>query len=208
MRHGHTFQRLYYLRGYENLMFDMVDEDPRLSLLIEMLENFNAGIVRHCLESELDVVMFPEDLGMQRGPMLSPRDFRRYIKPSYQRLMTPVREAGVVVHMHSDGDIRDLVDDLLECPLDVLNLQDQVNDVDWIRTRLKGRICIDLDIDRQNVTRFGTPSEIDHMIREEIAALGSPEGGLMMIYGLYPGVPLENVHALAEAMDRYATYFS
>ena len=189
-------------------MFDMVDEDPRLSLLIEMLENFNAGIVRHCLESELDVVMFPEDLGMQRGPMLSPRDFRRYIKPSYQRLMTPVREAGVVVHMHSDGDIRDLVDDLLECPLDVLNLQDQVNDVDWIRTRLKGRICIDLDIDRQNVTRFGTPSEIDHMIREEIAALGSPEGGLMMIYGLYPGVPLENVHALAEAMDRYATYFS
>lgn len=30
----------------------------------------------------------------------------------------------------------------------------------------------------------------------------------MMIYGLYPGVPLENVRSLAEAMDRYATHFS
>ena len=29
----------------------------------------------------------------------------------------------------------------------------------------------------------------------------------MMIYGLYPGVPLENVKALMDAMERYATYF-
>ena len=30
----------------------------------------------------------------------------------------------------------------------------------------------------------------------------------MMIYGLYPGVPLENVGALMDAMERYATFFS
>lgn len=30
----------------------------------------------------------------------------------------------------------------------------------------------------------------------------------MMIYGLYPGVPLENVEALMDAMERYATYYA
>jgi len=208
LRHGHTFQRLWYLRGYENLMLDMADEEPRLPALVEMVERFNAAVVRRYLELGADVVSFPEDLGMQRGPMLSPRHFHRYIRPSYERLMTPVREAGAVVHMHSDGDLRALAGDLLECPLDVLNLQDLVNGVDWIRACLKGRLCIDLDLDRQSVTRFGTPAEIDRLILDEVAALGSPRGGLMMIYGLYPGVPLASARAIAEAMDRYATYFS
>jgi len=30
----------------------------------------------------------------------------------------------------------------------------------------------------------------------------------MMIYGLYPGVPLRNVQALMDAMERYATYYA
>jgi len=28
-----------------------------------------------------------------------------------------------------------------------------------------------------------------------------------MIYGLYPGVPLANVKALMDAMERYASFF-
>jgi len=35
--------------------------------------------------------------------------------------------------MHSDGDIRELVPDLLACDIDVLNLQDLVNIIDSIR---------------------------------------------------------------------------
>jgi hypothetical protein len=208
LHHGHTFLRLYYLRGYENLILDMADEDPRLLRLIALVEEFNAAVVRRYLEVGAEMIAFPEDLGMQRGPMLSPQHFRRYIQPSYRRLMAPVRRAGAVVHMHSDGDIRSLADDLLDCGIDVLNLQDLVNGIDWIETHLKGRACIDLDIDRQSITRFGMPGDIDRLIREEVSRLGSPRGGLMMIYGLYPGVPLENVRALMGAMERYAAYFS
>lgn len=28
-----------------------------------------------------------------------------------------------------------------------------------------------------------------------------------MIYGLYPGVPLENVKAVMDAMEKYAVYY-
>jgi hypothetical protein len=30
----------------------------------------------------------------------------------------------------------------------------------------------------------------------------------MMIHGWYPGVPLENVRALMDAMERYSAYYS
>jgi len=206
--HGHTFLRLLDIRGYENLMFDMVDASSNLWRLIEMLEAFNAQVALKWLECEPDMMSYPEDLGMQVGPMLSPKHFKKYIKPVYQRMMQPARERGCIVHMHSDGDIRTLADDLIDGGVEVINLQDLVNGIDWIAEKFTGQVCIDLDIDRQRITRYGTPQQIDALIREEVEKLGSKQGGLMMIYGLYPGVPLSNVKALMDAMEKYATYYA
>ena len=208
LRHGHTFQTLADIRGFENLLIDMADAEPKLDELIKMVEDFNVAIVEHYVQLGAEWMSYPEDLGMQKGPMISPKLFRKYIKPSYRRLMAPARDAGCIVHMHSDGDIRDLADDLIDGGVDVLNLQDLVNGIDWIKDNLTGRICIDLDIDRQQITCFGGPGEIDALIREEVEKLATKQGGLMMIYGLYPGVALENVKALADAMEKYAGYYS
>lgn len=207
LEHGHAFQRLCYLRGFENLLFDMADTDSRFLKLIEMVEAFSMGIVQRYVDLGVEMICYPEDLGMQTGPMLSPEQFRTYIKPIYEHLMAPARKAGCLVHMHCDGDIRDLAGDLTRCGVDVLNLQDIVNGIDWIAANLKGRICIDIDIDRQQITCFGSPEQIDSLIRQEVEKLGSRQGGLMMIYGLYPGVPLENVKAVMDAMERYAGFY-
>ena len=110
--------------------------------------------------------------------------------------------------MHSDGDIRSLVDDIVDSGVEVINLQDLVNGIDWIAERFRGKTCVELDIDRQKVTPFGTPEQIDDLIREEVSKIATPEGGLCMVYGLYPGVPLENAKAVMDAMEKYATYYS
>jgi hypothetical protein len=208
LRHGHTFLQLCDIRGYQNVLFDMADDEPRLRKLIQMLEDFNLALVHKYVKLGVEWMSFPEDLGMQFGPMLSPKQFREYIKPSYQRLMKPALEANCIIHMHSDGDIRTLADDLVGSGVQVINLQDLVNGIDWVANRYAGKVCIDLDIDRQKVTPKGKPQDIDQLIREEVEKLGSKDGGLMMIYGLYPGVPLENVKALMDAMEKYAGYYA
>ena len=207
LRHGHTFLQLSDLRGYQNLLFDMVDEEPLLFDLIDGLEAFNHAIVKRYLDLGADMISFPEDLGMQVGPMLSPAQFRKYIKPSYVRMMKSCRDRGIPIHMHSDGDIRTLVDDIVDSGVMVINLQDLVNGIDWIKQRFRGKLCVDLDIDRQSVTVYGTPKQIDELIRTEVEALATPQGGLTMIFGLYPGTPLENVSALMDAMERYMQWY-
>ncbi len=206
--HGHLFLLLENLRGYENLMFDMIDREPRLRKLIAMIEDFSMYFVRRYVALGVDVMRYPEDLGAQDRPMLSPAHFREYIAPVYARLMAPAKQAGVLVHMHCDGYLWDLMDDILACGVDIINLQDLVNGVDEIRRRLKGRVCIDLDIDRQRVTRFGSPHDVDDLVREAVEKLGAPEGGLTLRHGLYSGAPLENVDALMTAMEKYAFRFS
>ena len=205
--HNHTWLKLTDIRGYQNAIYDMTDEEPRLLELLQMIEEFNMGLLRHYIELGIGWMGFAEDLGMQVGPMLSPLQFRKYIKPSYQRLMRKAKGAGCIVHVHADGDLRTLIDDLLECGLDIINLQDLVNGLDWIKERLAGRTCIELDLDRQRVTFGGTPAQIDNLVRREVDLLGDPAGGLMMIYGLYPGIPLENAKAVMDAMERYTDYY-
>ena len=117
--------------------------------------------------------------------------------------MEPARQAGTAVQMHSDGDIRLLADDLIDSGVQCINLQDLVNGIDWIADRYKGKVCVELDIDRQSVTPRGTPAQIDALIREEIEKLACPDGGLALVYGLYPGVPVENIKALMDALEKY-----
>ena len=62
-------------------------------------------------------------------------------------------------------------------------------------------------IDRQKITVFGTPEEIDAHILNCIQTLGSPKGGLSMVWGVYPPTPLESIEAAARAMDKYAKYW-
>lgn len=207
LRHGHTFLQLSDIRGYDNLMFDMADDEPLLMELLDGIEQFNLFIIKRYLEMDVDQVTYAEDLGMQVGPMISPGHFKKYIKPSYKRLMTPAIEQGKIVHMHSDGDIRLLVDDIIDNSVHVINLQDLVNGIDWIAQKFRGKKCVELDIDRQLITVKGTPQEIDDLIRREVATIGTPQGGLAMIFGLYPGTPIENVKALMDAMEKHAGYF-
>jgi uroporphyrinogen decarboxylase len=208
LRHGHTFLTLTYIRGYEHAIYDMADNEPALRSLLSIIEAFNLGLVQRFLDAGIDWMGYPEDLGMQCGPMLSPTYFEKYIVPIYRRLIAPARKAGAVIHMHSDGDIRELCENLIDVGIEVLNLQDLVNGIDWIRDHLKGRICIDLDIDRQNITRFGSPSRIAEHVAKIVETLGDPAGGLMLKFGLFHGTPIENVKAVMDAMEKASTFFA
>ena len=205
--HGFLLMRLYYLRGFENLMMDMGTDEPRLQKLIDMVVSHTRKIVDQYLSMGVDKMEFADDLGTQTASMLSPATFRRWITPGYKSLMRPCREAGMQVGLHSDGHMLELVDELLDAGVSIVNPQDLCNGIDDIARELKGRACIRLDIDRQTIVPHGTPREIHDLVEEEVRKLGSPEGGLEFICGVYPPTPPENVDALCSALEEFRTYW-
>lgn len=206
--HGHTFLRLQDLRGYENLILDMADENPNLIKLIQMIEDFNVELINRFIELKPDIIYIPEDLGMQTSPMLSPDMFKKYIKPVYKKITAPIKHKGILIHEHSDGFIIPIIDDIIESGGDIINLQDLVNGIDNIAKYVKGRIAIDLDIDRQNITVSGLAKDIDDLILEAVEKLGSPEGGLSLCYQPWPPTPIENIRATCDAMEKYCTFWA
>ena len=207
MPHGFFFQRLYYLRGFTNLMMDFVLNPPGLEKLIDMLTEYNLALVRRLLKLKVDMISFGDDLGLQDRMPISRATFRKFIFPSYRKIFQTVRAAGVRVRLHSDGHIMEVVDDLVEAGVSVLNLQDRVNGIENIKRKLKGRVCIDLDIDRQYIVPFGTPKMIRNHIRKAVLELGSKRGGLMMYSEIHSDVPLENIEAVCSTFEEYMDYY-
>jgi len=205
--HGFIFLRLTYLRGFDNFMLDVGAERPELDELIRVVENYWFEIARRWIEAGVDVIGFGDDLGLQTMLPISPESWRRYIKPSYKRIFSYCRSNGVYVSLHTDGYIVDIIPDLIECGVSTLNPQDLVNGLDNIHKLAKGKVFIHLDIDRQNITVFGKPEEVDAHILNCIKTLGSPKGGLSTVWGVYPATPIECIEAAVRAMDKYATYW-
>jgi hypothetical protein len=204
MPHGFFFQRLYYLRGFTNLMRDFIQKPPQIYELIERLTEFNLKLVDKFLSSgRIDVFYFGDDLGTQTRMPISPRTFREFIFPSYAKIFQKIRSLGIHVYLHTDGHVVEVLDQLIEAGADVLNIQDRVNGLDNIASMCKGRVCIDLDIDRQYLVPFGRADDIRGYIKRVVELLAMKKGGLMLEAEIHPPTPLENIEAVAKAMEEF-----
>ncbi|MHC1695867.1 MAG: uroporphyrinogen decarboxylase family protein [Eubacteriales bacterium] len=205
--HGIMLLRHTYLRGFENAMMDYADDDERLIQLFNMIVDYYMPLVEYNVRRGVDVMYFAEDLGAQTSLLVSPKTFEKWIAPAYNRLMQPCRDKGIITWLHSDGYILEILDILHRFGVDIINAQDLCNGIDNLAREIKGRACIDLDIDRQSIIPFGSPRDIDDLIKEEVMKLGSPQGGLIFTCGIYPPTPIENVDALCCALEKYRRYW-
>ena len=197
------FDRLYFLRGFQNLMLDIALEPPELSQLIQLLQDYECRLVARWLKIGVDVMGFHTDIGTQNSLMISPQSFRKYIKPLYTEVFRPCRAAGTHVFLSSDGRLLDIVDDLVECGVSVHDPQLRANTLDGIARVYKGKLCAQVDLDRQSFPFLG-PAELRRQVRDVVRALGDPQGGLMVLASISAAdVPLSNIEALCEAMEDY-----
>ncbi len=198
--HGFMYMRLFYLRGFANLMMDIASRDPRLDRLVDLVAERNAWIVGAWLDAGAEMISAGDDLGMQTSLPMSPDDWRRYVKPGYWRIFARCCDESVPVYLHSDGHMLEIIPDLIECGITVINPQIRANGLDGLVRWAKGKVCINLDLDRQ-LFPFAEPHEIRAHIREAFDALYSPEGGLMLAAECAQDVPPGNVRAICETLE-------
>jgi len=209
MPHGFMFLRLADVRGFDEIMMDFAEEPPELQLLIDKVLAYNLRQVKIRIENVREpasIIWFGDDLGMQNSLPISPEKWRRFLKPCFEQIYAPVKEAGHYVYMHTDGHILEIIPDLVDCGVDVLNTQVGANGLAALADACKDRVCVDLDLDRQQFP-FWTPEDIDRHVKEAVETLGAPEGGLWLNAEVGDDVPLENVEAICCALERYGTYY-
>jgi hypothetical protein len=207
--HGFMYLRLGDLRGFEEIMLDFAEEPPELQMLIDVVLEHNLRQGKILLENlgEPQLVYFGDDLGMQTGLAMGAEKWRKYMKPCFKAIYEPFKKAGHYIYMHTDGCIHEIIPDLVECGVNVINPQYRANGLDNIVRVCKGKVCADLDLDRQ-MFPFATPEQLDAHVRGAVEALGSPEGGLWVLAEISDDIPLVNIDAICTALEKYSHMFS
>ena len=205
--HGFMWLRLLDLRGFEEMMIDCAEEPPELQMLIDKVLEYNMRELELRLQREQGpIIAFGDDLGLQNRLAIRPPVWRKYLKPCFARVYGRCHEAGLSVYMHTDGHIFEIIPDLIECGVNVVNPQIGANGIENLVETCKGKVCVNLDLDRQ-MFPFGSPQDIDDHVHEMVDKLGAPEGGLWLGAECAPDVPLENIEAICSALEKYRDYY-
>ena len=151
-------------------------------------------------------VLLGEDICTQRGPMLSPAFMERCYAPQLCHGLQPLLEAGCKPVWHCDGDVRPLLDMLIDCGVQGLQgFQPECGlTIDYVagrRTRegrplvILGPLAVTTELPR------GAPTEIRQKVRYAIdVCRGNANLVLFTSNTINPDVPLANILAMHEAV--------
>ena len=197
------FERAWTLRGMENLLVDMVEAPEFVDELLDAITEYNLGIIQEACRFPIDFCMFGDDWGHQRGVIMGPVKWRRFIKPRLQRMYGAVKSAGRYVIIHSCGKVDELFRDLIEIGLDCFNpFQPEVIDV-YAAKREYGRdLAFYGGVSTQRTLPYGTPEDVRREVHRLCKEIGQGGGYICSPAHAVPGdVPVENLLALIEAVQ-------
>jgi len=177
---GFGFAVMRYMRKMDNLMVDMVLDKENHSRLNEMVDELVLKQIRIACNMGFDAAGIYEDWGTQTSLLISPGLWRELYKPSYKKLISEVHRLGMFFFMHSCGYIYEIIEDLIECGVDVFNF-DQITlmGVDRLSGEFGGRVTFWNPVDSQKILQTGNKEVIQWHARDLIRKFGKFNGGFI-----------------------------
>jgi uroporphyrinogen decarboxylase len=189
-------------RGMEEVLMDLIDDDPVYLEIMEVRFNFYFEMHRRALEAAdglIDFTHIGEDLGNQRGPMIGMNVFEKHFAPKFGKYFEMAHSHGARTMMHICGcagkflprlselglDVYDVVQPTIP-EMDIAVLKKQVGD----RLNFCGSVCV------QTTLAWGKPEDVEREVRRRIDLF--PQGGLILgpTHAIQVGSPLENILTL------------
>jgi uroporphyrinogen-III decarboxylase len=160
------FERFQFIRTMENAFIDFVEKPPELFQLLDIIHQHYLKEMEVWAQTEVDAICLMDDWGTQQGLLASPDVFRDMFLPMYKEYAEVARHFGKYLFMHSDGNILDIIPDLVETGVDAINAQIFCMGVKNLGEMCGGKITFWGEIDRQHLLPHGTREDIQKAVYE------------------------------------------
>ncbi|MCP1102964.1 uroporphyrinogen-III decarboxylase [Aequitasia blattaphilus] len=196
--------------GMETALMNMIANPEIYEAVDEKVMDFYLKankIFYEATKGELDAVLIGNDMGSQRGLMLSPEMVRQFIIPGAKKLVAQAHEYGLKVIYHSCGSIRDVIPDLIEAGVDIVHpIQALAAGMEpqELKAEFGDQVSFCGGVDTQDLLVNGTTEEVKAKVKElrtifPTGLIISPSHEAIM-----PDVPPANIKALFdEATEIY-----
>lgn len=194
--------------GMENALMNMI-ANP------EIYEAVDAKIMEFYLKANeifyeaakgrLNAVLIGNDMGSQRGLMLSPDMVRRFIIPGCKKLVEQAHSYGLKVIYHSCGSIVDIIPDLIEAGVDIIHpIQALAAGMEpqGLKEKFGDKVSFCGGVDTQDLLVNGTPEDVQKKVKELRTIF--PTGLIISPSheAILPDIPPANIQALFDEAQK------
>ena len=149
-------------------------------------------------------------MGSQKGLLISPKQWRDLFKPRLKRIIDALKNTSseTAFFFHSDGQISEIIPDLIEIGVDILNpIQPEVMEPAQIKSQYGKDLIFFGAISVQKTLPFGTTGDVYKEVEERMKTIGANGGYLMTPSHLInDDIPWENIVAFFAAAEKYGKY--
>ena len=209
------FERGFEMQGMEKFLMNLAVEPDFAQELLNKNNQLCMRLMSNFLDQcgdLIDIIKIGDDLGTQESLMISPRMYRRMLKPLHAEMIAMIKQkTKAKVFFHTDGDVFDLIEDFIEIGVDVLNpiqtSAGKMSNLEELKKRYDKRIVFCGAIDTQKVLPYGTPEAVRQEVKRVINLLGQG-GGYMLatVHTVMNEVPAENILAMVDAVEEFGKY--
>lgn len=201
------FDMAMRLRGMENFLIDMVDDERFAAALVRKILEVQLGLYQVFLNAVgpyVDMVETSDDYAGEQNLLISPHSFAAIIAPARRELNAFIKSRAphVKIFLHSDGAVTKLIPQFIEIGVDVLNPVEpdaRGNTVEALKC-FRSELVFHGHMDSKGALR-GSKEDVRREIKRVVEGLGSGASYIMAPTNhVQPDIPPEN---LVEAY-RYA----
>lgn len=146
--HTGLFERLHFLMGFEDLFINLIEEPECMHELIECIGNYRLEVFKTLIDNvHPDLILSHDDWGSKNSLFIRPEMWREFIKPQYEKLYGYVHDQGIIVVHHADSYLEPIVEDMVDCHVDVWQGVLPSNNIQKILETLDGRMTIQGGLD-------------------------------------------------------------
>ncbi|MBN2852001.1 MAG: uroporphyrinogen decarboxylase [Clostridia bacterium] len=194
------FERAWSLRGFQNLLTDMVLDPVFVHELLDEICEANIEVIKLYEDYPVDGFYFGDDWGQQHGLIMGPANWREFILPRLKRMYDQCHSQGLYVMQHSCGDISEIFPDLIDAGLNAYNtVQPEIYDLNKLKKEYGNDLTFWGAISTQALLPFATPEVVSSETRRIMDILGKNGGYIAAPTHAVPyDVPCENIVAMLD----------
>jgi hypothetical protein len=200
------FERLHALRGFENVLLDLLINQEKISNLADRIVEFNIAIIDNIASrfpGRIHGIHVTDDWGTETASFISPALFKEFFEPRYRRIIDVAKGYNWHFWLHTCGKVDGLIDSFIDLGIDVLNMQQPlVMGIENLGERFGGRVCFAGTCDIQHSLPVKTLPEIETEVKLIVEKLGTDDGGLFVMEygdGISIGVARERLEFMLQA---------
>ncbi len=199
------YENIFGLTDFSYLLYDDI------ALIEELLEagiEYWLGFARCIADEGVDFIYFADDLAFKSGLFVDPKVFRKLYLDKYTKLWEPFVNKGIPLIFHSDGNVYEIMDDLIESGMQCFNpIDPYCMDYKELKKRFGKNLTLMGNINLTFPISMGKPEDVWKDVKEHMDVC---KPGYRYIcatsHSMVNYIPADNVVAFYDAIHEYGVY--